>query len=171
MGEIMKGHLHLAVFALMGLVASASHQANSEETTSSSKGESASVNQVWSREDEYGRLEEAGDLDAYRSLFHDKFIGWPCGKAHPKRKAGVGEWVREVRDRHIKVTSDLTREGAEDFGNVVVVHYRVTEVDTYPDGHTEGEGEEFKITHTWMRTGDTWLIIGGMCASLRDGPK
>jgi hypothetical protein len=162
---------HLGIFALMGLMSMAAHQAASQEAPSSSKGESASVDEVWSREDEYGRYAEAGDLDAYKSLFHDKFIGWPCDQEHPKPKAGVGRWVRKVRDQHIKVTSDLTREGAEDFGNIVVVHYRVTEVDTYPDGHTEGEGEEFKITHTWMRTGDIWQIIGGMCASLRDSPK
>lgn len=156
-----------AAFAFMGLMASVSHQAISQET-SSSTGESASVNQVWSREDEYTRFEEAGDLDAYKSLFHDKFIGWPCDQEHPKRKAGVGAWVREVRHKQIKSTSKLTREGAEDFGNVVVVHYRATGVYTYPDGHTEGEGEEVKITHTWMRTGDTWLIIGGMCAYMHD---
>jgi hypothetical protein len=162
---------HWGVFALMGLMSIAAHQAPSQEAPSSSNGESASVNKVWSREDEYTRYSEAGDLDAYKSLFHDKFIGWSCNWAHPERKAGVGEWVREVRDKQIKVTSNVTREGAEDFGNIVVVHYRATEVDTYPDGHTEGEGEEFKITHTWMHTGDTWQIIGGMCASLRDSPK
>ena len=170
MGDIMKP-LRVGAFALMGLVASAARPVASPDTPSASKGESASVNQVWRREDERGRFEEAGDIDAYKSLYHDKFIGWSCDWAHPKRKAGVGEWVREVHDKHIKVTSDLTREGAEDFGDVVVVHYRATEVDTFPDGHTEGKGEAYKITHTWMRTGDTWLIIGGMCASLRDSLK
>jgi len=160
-----------ATFALTGLLVYVSQQANSQETPPSSKAESASVNQVWTREDEYGRFADAGELDAYKSLFHDKFIGWPCGSAHPKRKAGVGEWVREVRDKHIQVASEITREGAEDFGNVVIVHYRATEVDTYPDGQTEGEGEEYKVTHTWMRTGNTWQIIGGMCASLGAMPE
>jgi len=161
----------LGAFALMGLMASGRHQAASQETPSSSKGESASVNQVWRREDEYWRFAKAGDVGAYLSLWHDKFIGWPCDEAHPKRKAALGEWVREVREKHIRMTYDLNHEGAEDFGDVVVVHYRVSGVDTYPDGHTEGEGEESKITHTWMRTGDTWLIIGGMCGSLDDSPK
>lgn len=159
-----------AAFVLMGLIATG-HQAVSQEAPSSAKGESASIDEVWGREDEYGRLSEAGDVDAYRALFHDRFIGWPCGREHPTRKAGVGAWVREVREKQIKVTSEVIREGAEDFGDVVVVHYRGSELDTYPDGHTEGEGEEYRITHTWMRTGDTWQIIGGMCASLPDGPN
>jgi len=166
----VKRYLQLGMFGFMGLMTGACPQANSEET-SSLKGESVSINQVWNREDEIGRFEEAGDVDAYQTLFHEKFIGWPCDQAHPIRKAGVGEWLREVRDKHIKVTFALTHEGAEDFGNVVVVHYRVTGLYTYPDGHTEGNGEVFKLTHTWLRTGDTWQIIGGMCASLHDSPN
>ena len=51
-------------------------------------------------------------------------------------------------------------------GDVVVVHYRFTRVDTYPDGRVEGQGVERKITHTWMKVGDDWLIIGGMCGDL-----
>jgi len=155
-------------FALMGLMASAWHPAASQETTASSNGESSSIDQVWRREDEYWRSAKAGDVGAYLSLWHDKFIGWPCDEAHSKRKAAVGGWVREVREKDIRMTYDLDHEGAEDFGNVVVVHYRVTGVDTYPDGHIEGEGEESKITHTRMRIDDAWLIIGGMCGSLRD---
>jgi len=160
---------HLATFALVGLMSMAAHQAASQEAPSSSKGDSASINEVWSREDDLGRYEEAGDLEAYKSFYHDRFIGWSCSWAHPKRKASVGRWVQEVRDQHIKVTSNVTREDAEGFGDIVVVHYRYSGVYTYADGHTEGD--KVKITHTWMRTGDSWQIIGGMCASLPDDPK
>lgn len=130
--------------------------------------ESKSVSQVWRLEDDYWRFVIAGDVENYVSLWHDKFIGWPCGQEHPKRKATIGNWVQEVRDKQIRVAVDLTREGAEDFGNVVVVHYRFTRVDTYPDGKVQGTGKESKITHTWMRVGDSWLIIGGMCGTLPD---
>ncbi|HTI37347.1 MAG TPA: nuclear transport factor 2 family protein [Vicinamibacterales bacterium] len=137
----------------------------------SSPGEAQSVSQVWRREADYWRFLKAGDVDDYVSLWHDRFIGWPCGEDHPKRKASIGNGVRDVREKHIKVSAELTREGAEDFGNVVVVHYRFTRVDTYPDGHVEGNGRESKITHTWMKVGDTWLIIGGMCGALSDTAK
>ncbi len=137
----------------------------------SAQTDSNNVSQVWQRESDYWRFVKAGDVDSYESLWHEKFIGWPCGQEHPKRKASIGDWVREVRDKHINVSSDLTREGAEEFGNVVVVHYRITRVDTYPDGKVEGEGKESKITHTWMKLGDTWLIIGGMCGTLPDSAK
>jgi len=160
---------HFGTFALMGLLSMTAHQAASQEVPSSSKGGSASVQEVWSREDELGRYEEAGALEAYTSLFHDKFIGWPCDSAHPRRKSGVGRWVERVRDEHIHQTSNVTREGAEEFGDTVIVHYRFSGIYTYADGQTERE--VVKITHTWMRTGTTWQIVGGMCAPLPDDSK
>lgn len=159
----------VAILALFGLLIGGAQIASGQSASSS--GESENVSQVWRREADYWRFVKAGDVDGYVSLWHDKFIGWPCGQEHPKRKASIGDWVREVRDKHINVTSDLTREGAEDFGNVVVVHYRFTRVDTYPDGHVEGKGKESKITHTWKRISDTWVIIGGMCGTLSDSAK
>jgi hypothetical protein len=151
---------------LLGLAA-ASAQAISE-SVATSPSESGSVSQVWAREADYWRFVKDGDVESYVALWHDRFIGWPCGQDHPKRKASIGDWVRKVRDDRIQVDAKLTREGAEDFGNVVVVHYRFTRVDTYPSGKVEGKGKESKITHTWMKVGDRWLIIGGMCGTLPD---
>ena len=154
---------------LLGLSANAAQPAI--DPIASSPPESESVSQVWRREADYWRFVKAGDVDSYVALWHERFIGWPCGQDHPKRKASIGDWVREIRDQHIQVDSNLTREGSEDFGNVVVVHYRFTRVDTYPDGKVEGKGKESKITHTWMKVGDSWLIIGGMCGTLPDSAK
>lgn len=154
------------VLALLVFLSAGAHMASGQ--VASSQTDSKNIAQVWQREAEYWRCVKAGDVDAYVSLWHDKFIGWPCGDEHPVRKTSIGDWVREVRDKHITVSADVTREGAEDFGNVVVVHYRFTRVDTYPDGRVEGKGKESKITHTWMKVGHNWLIIGGMCGTLAD---
>ena len=159
----LKTALFLVMLSACGFEQAAAQGASTREPES--------VSQVWRREADYWRFVVAGDVENYVSLWHDRFIGWPCGQDHPKRKASIGDWVREVRDRHIKVAFNLTREGAEDFGSVVVVHYRFTRVDTYPDGTVEGKGKESKITHTWMRVGDSWLIIGGMCGALPDSAK
>jgi ketosteroid isomerase-like protein len=133
--------------------------------------QSRGVSEVWALEDDYWRYVKAGDVKSYVKLWHEQFIGWPCDQEHPKRKSAIGDWVREIRDKKIKVASDLTREGAQDFGDVVVVHYRFTRVDTYPDGRVEGRGKLSKITHTWMRAGNTWQIIGGMCGGLAPSGK
>lgn len=159
-----RGRVHGAalVFSLLAVGAHGAPAAAAPST------EDPRVSEVWGREADYWRFLKAGDVDSYVSLWHEKFIGWPCGQEHPKLKASIGDWVREVRDERISVAAELTREGAEAFGDVVVVHYQFTKVDTYPDGHVEGLGERSKITHTWMKVGGTWQIIGGMCGALPD---
>jgi ketosteroid isomerase-like protein len=125
-----------------------------------------SVSDVWALEDDYWRFVREGDVESYVRLWHDRFIGWPCDQEHPMRKSSVGAWVQEIRDQKIRVTTSLTREGAEDFGDTVIVHYRFAGTGTYPDGRVEGRGRELKVTHTWLRVGGTWQIIGGMCGDL-----
>lgn len=161
--------MHTAALIYLLLVAGGAQTAPSAPAPSPQ--ENQSLSEVWSREADYWRFVKAGDVDSYVSLWHEGFIGWPCGQEHPKRKAAIGAWVQEVRDKRIKVAADFTQEGAEDFGNVVVVHYRFTRVDTYPDGRVEGRGKRSKITHTWMKVGNTWQIIGGMCGTLPDSAK
>jgi hypothetical protein len=148
------GALIVAVAALIGLYQPAASARNQN------------VAQVWALEDAYWRYVETGDVERYETLWHEQFIGWPCWRQQPVRKANIGDWVREIRDQKLKVKTVLTRHGAQDFGSVVVVHYSFTRVDTYPDGRVKGEGDLSKITHTWMKAGDTWQIIGGMCGKL-----
>jgi ketosteroid isomerase-like protein len=136
-----------------------------------SSAEEPSVAAVWSLEGDYWRFVKAGDVESYLTLWHKDFIGWPCHTDHPVGKSQVGEWVREIRDKQVAFTAELKREGAQTFGNVVVVHYRSTMVSTYPDGRVEGQGQESKFTHTWVNVGSSWQIIGGMCARLPQAVK
>lgn len=136
------------------------------KVTPPASGGEQNIAEVWAREDEYWRYVKAGDVENYVSLWHENFIGWPCGQEHPMGKASIGDWLQKIREEGIDVDYELAHEGASDFGNTVVAHYSFTRVDTYPDGHVEGLGRQYKITHTWMKVGDSWQIIGGMCGDL-----
>lgn len=127
---------------------------------------SRSVTEVWAREDAYWKYAQSGEVDAYTALWHEQFTGWPCGNTHPRTKAGIGDWVRQMRDKKISLEYSLTREAAKDFGNVVIVYYRTPMARKLADGTVENAGREFKLTHTWMKVGKTWLIVGGMCGDL-----
>ena len=59
-----------------------------------------------------------------------------------------------------------SREGAADSDDIVVAHFHFTMESTHPEGPVEGVGARKKITHTWLRVGSTWQIIGGMCGPL-----
>jgi ketosteroid isomerase-like protein len=127
----------------------------------------AEKDDVWKMEEAYWRYVKAGEVDAYISLWHEDFVGWPCSTLQPSRKANIGDWVREIRDKGVKVTCELHREAVQYFGDVAVVHYSTPLVYEYPDGKITGEGELLKFTHTWMKVNGQWLIIGGMCGVLK----
>lgn len=124
--------------------------------------------QVWALEDAYWRYVQAGDVDRYLTLWHDKFIGWPCGSDHPSGKSNIGNWVKRIRDEKVRYRYAVTQEGTVELGDVIVVYYQTPMVSVYPDGRVEGQvngrDEPRKITHTWSRTTGGWKIIGGMCA-------
>ncbi|MBM2846011.1 MAG: hypothetical protein HW407_1323 [Bacteroidetes bacterium] len=122
---------------------------------------------VWEKEEAYWRYVKTGEVDRYIGLWHEDFVGWPCSTLQPSRKANIGNWVREIRDKDIKVTYELRREALQYFGDVAVVHYATPLVYEYPDGKITGEGELLKFTHTWMKVKGEWQIIGGMCAELK----
>jgi hypothetical protein len=80
--------------------------------------QSKTINQVWAREQAAWRFLKAGDVENYVALFHDRFIGWPCGYPEPGNKSTLRNVVRDIRDSKAKVTYDLKLEGAQDFGDI-----------------------------------------------------
>jgi ketosteroid isomerase-like protein len=120
---------------------------------------------VWQLEEDYWRYVQAGDVESYVRLWHDDFIGWPCHSEAPSDKSGIGSWVREIRDNRWKFSYIMLPKAARTIGDVVVVHYAAEYVYEYGDGSRSGAGLWRKFTHTWLRTGDRWQIITGMCAA------
>lgn len=119
---------------------------------------------VWQMEESYWQLVAAGEVEAYVALWHDDFVGWPCFSWTPTGKANIGSWVEEIRDNHWTLTYELRPEAVQLFGDVAVVHYAAEIVYGYGDGTSKGKGDWRKFTHTWMKVGKDWQIIGGMCA-------
>ena len=120
---------------------------------------------VWEMEETYWRLASAGDLDGYVALWHDDFVGWTCSSWTPTGKANIGNWVQQIRDNDWNLTYELKPMAVQLFQDVAVVHYAAEYVFDFGDGTTKGAGEWRKFTHTWMQIGDSWQIIGGMCAN------
>jgi len=141
-------------------------------TVSASKASPTSaVSDVWAREDAYWRFAKAGDVNAYLSLWHPRFAGWQCTTPHPSTKATIGDWVQDIHDRKLVLDYSITRERAEEFGDVVVVYYTTPITRTSADGEIQWAGRSFKLTHTWQKDPHKgWQIIGGMCGELA-GPS
>jgi hypothetical protein len=130
------------------------------------KEKNAHVAAVWKLEELYWRYVQAGDVDNYRTLWNESFRGWPCKNQHTATIAEIGNWVRDIREQKVKLTYSLTLDGAADFGDIIVIYYKTPVIYEYPDGRIVDRDKVFKFTHTWRKSGNAWLIIGGMCGEL-----
>jgi len=134
----------------------------------SSKGEA----QIWSLEKDYWEYVKANDLEKYRALWHEDFVGWPLVNSEPVRKDRITDWMKGNTSRGLKLQSYLIEHLAVKItGDVAIDHYRIklnwARIDNGEATRTDG----LRITHTWVRTGDTWQILGGMSAPVNSDGK
>ena len=118
---------------------------------------------VWQLEEDYWKYVKESDLEAYRSLWDDRFVGWPSFSTDPVGVDKIASWIPELhQDPEQEYHYELTRKAVRGFGDIVVVHYLVREVWRSVDNGEIVRDRSIRITHTWRRTGDTWRIITGM---------
>ena len=122
--------------------------------------------EVWQRELQYWKFVKNNDTAAYRMLWHDNFVGYPeTEKLTGKDK--IANWITDAhntKDRRYEFVLD--KKMVNPFGDVVITFY--DETDIWKNDKNEVVLKEvYKITHTWKKFGDTWLIIGGMSALKR----
>ena len=120
--------------------------------------------QVWDLEKAYWDYVKANDLEKYRALWHEDFVGWPTSSSTPQRKDHITDWITRNTSKGVKLQSYAIEQLAIQLtGDIAINHYRVKMVWAGP-GPTESNTEVIRITHTWLRTGHSWQIVGGMSA-------
>lgn len=122
--------------------------------------------EVWKLEEQYWKYVQTRDLDNYRTLWHDNFMGYPSnniitGKDH------ITDWIADLyKDKDKTFSIDLVRKVENVFDDIVIVLYDVNY--TWRNNKNDVIEKTFnKITHTWKKTDKSWVIIGGMGALIR----
>jgi ketosteroid isomerase-like protein len=120
--------------------------------------------QVWNLEKAYWEYVKANDLEKYRSLWHEDFVGWPFVSSAPVRKDHITDWMTTNTSKGIKLQSySIEQVAIQITGDIAVNHYRI-KMNWAKDDASEKRTDTMRITHTWLRTHGTWQIIGGMSA-------
>ena len=120
--------------------------------------------QVWALEKSYWEDVKANDLEKYRALWHEKFVGWPSVSDSPRHKDHITDWITANTSKGLSLDSyNLEELAIEILGDVAVVHYRVRTTWS-GDKQAGSKAEATRITHTWIRHDGTWQIFGGMSA-------
>ena len=120
--------------------------------------------QVWNLEKAYWEYVKANDLEKYRALWHDDFVGWPLFSSAPVRKDQVTDWITANMSEGVKLQSfSIEQLAIQVIRDTAINHYRIKMVWAGPSP-TESNTEVLRATHTWIRTHGAWQIIGGMAA-------
>jgi len=119
---------------------------------------------VWSREVTYWKAVQSNNLDTYRSLWRDDFLGWPYSSHNPARKAHITDWITMHTAKGERLKSyALERLTVQISGDMATTTYRARI--TWVDLSGKEQAESDRILHTWHRDSDgTWRIFSGMSA-------
>ncbi len=124
--------------------------------------QSANEQAVWKLETAYWSYVKAADLDGYRTLWHQDFVGWPSSSAQPARKDHITDWITASTEKGLRLQwYSIEPAASQATENIVVTHYWVTAF--WSDKTGKGEPPETtRITHTWIKASTGWQIVGGM---------
>ncbi len=118
---------------------------------------------VWKLESSYWDDVKALDLDSYRALSHENFVGWPYSNSQPARKDHITDWIKAHTDKGETLAwFELKPADSRVTENLVVTEYWLTSLWADKAGH--GEPFTQRVTHTWIKTAHGWEIIAGMSA-------
>ena len=123
---------------------------------------SAAEKEVWQLEEKYWEYAQAFDLQSYRGLWHEEFVGWPRSEATPVGKSKIGGWLERRKNAAQTLRYKLQPEAVRQIEGAVAAHYTVSMEWVAKDGKVERE--DARITHTWMKVDGKWKIITGMSA-------
>jgi ketosteroid isomerase-like protein len=120
--------------------------------------------QVWNLEKAYWEYVKANDLEKYRTLWHEDFLGWPLVSPSPIGKEHITDWITANTSKGLKLRSYVIEQLAIHVtGDVAINHYRI-KTNWATNETAKVWTDALRITHTWIRTHGTWQIIGGMSA-------
>jgi hypothetical protein len=107
---------------------------------------------------------KANDLEKYRALWHENFVGWPLVSSAPVQKDHITDWITNNTSNGVKLKSySIEQLAIRVTGDIAINHYRIKTNWATGEG-AEARTDAFRITHTWVRTHGTWHILDGMSA-------
>jgi ketosteroid isomerase-like protein len=120
--------------------------------------------QVWQLEKAYWEYVKANDLEKYRALWHENFLGWPFVSPAPVRKDHITDWISANTSKGITLQShSLEQLAIQVTGDIATDYYRIN-LKWANGAGIAVRTDRMRIAHTWTRTQGTWQIIGGMSA-------
>ncbi len=116
--------------------------------------------EIWALEEAYFTNLYKADYEAVLAIAHSQFLGWPGTMPQPIDKDGSALFMKQLILKPTACTFKIERGGIRVLGEVALTQYiiHVNCSDTSAVAKTQSS----RITHTWVKEGDSWKLLGGM---------
>jgi ketosteroid isomerase-like protein len=146
----------VALVGLLSLAVALAMQVPAAENSGSSEVEQ----EVWAFEEAYMAAFANANHSDIASMLHGDFLGWPRESKVPSEKSDVERFLKENFPQPLEASFTIRRMGIRVNGDVVITHYLVKINGENRNGI--GQTQTVRITHTWIKEGVQWKILGGM---------
>lgn len=119
--------------------------------------------EIWALENAYFSNLYKADYDGVLTLVHSRVLGWPDGLDQPIDYNESARFMRQLvtGPTPCNITSD--RMGIQVRGDIALTQYVLYATCT-TNGTAQTKSSE--ITHTWVKEGSGWKLLGGISRDL-----
>jgi ketosteroid isomerase-like protein len=115
---------------------------------------------IWALEETYFSNLYKADYDGVLVLVHDQFLGWPGGLPKPIGQEESARFMKQLIPKPTSCTIRIERAGIRVLGTVALTQYTLHVNCSDTAGATKTQSS--RITHTWVKEGGSWKLLGGM---------
>jgi len=115
---------------------------------------------IWTLEEAYFTNLYQANYEGVLAIVHSQFLGWPGAVPQPIDREESARFMKQLVPKPTSCTLKIERAGIRLLGEVALTQYiiHVTCGDTAGVGKTQSS----RITHTWVKEGARWKLLGGM---------
>ncbi|MBA4417907.1 MAG: hypothetical protein C0392_08360 [Syntrophus sp. (in: bacteria)] len=128
--------------------------------TDRDNGRAMKEEEIWALEGAYFTNLYKADYEGVLALVHSQFLGWPGAAPQPINKEESARFMKQLIPKPAPCTLKIERAGILFLGEVALTQYTIHV--NCSDTAGAGKIESSRITHTWVKEGGRWKLLGGM---------
>jgi hypothetical protein len=117
--------------------------------------------EIWALEGAYFANLYKADYEGALALVHSRFLGWPGSLPQPIDREGSARFMKQLVPKPTSYIFKIERAGIRLLGEVALTQYTI-HVSSSDAGGGATKTQSSRITHTWVKEGACWKLLGGM---------
>lgn len=115
---------------------------------------------IWASETAYFTRLYKGDVEGVMLLTDNLYLGWPQKSEIPLNRDEIERFVKNLAGKSSDCKISIDKKGIQVTGNTAIAHF-ILHIQC-PDAKGAITKEQARITHTWIKRGNLWRLLGGM---------